>query len=181
MAVFGSARYGPDNRYYQAAREIAGRLARAGLTVISGGGPGVMEAANRGAYEAGGVSIGCAIQLPREQAPNPYQSIALQFRYFFVRKLMLVKYSVALIMPGGYGTLDELFEALTLVQTDKIDHFPVVLFGSEYWRGLLDWLGGPVLAEKCLDPGDLDLLRVVDDPAEAAAIIIENSRRNGWI
>ncbi|MGE5551239.1 MAG: TIGR00730 family Rossman fold protein [Bacteroidota bacterium] len=182
VAVFGSARLGEDHRYYHAALAIARGLAEVGLTVITGGGPGLMEAANRGACAAGGPSVGCAIQLSREPEPNPYQTIALKFRYFFVRKLMFVKYSVAfVIMPGGFGTLDELFEAVTLVQTDKIDHFPVVLYGREYWGGLLEWLRGAVLREGCVGEGDLDLLRVVDAPEEAVDMIVENSRRNGWI
>ena len=182
VAVFGSARLGESSRYYQAALSIARGLAEAGLAVISGGGPGLMEAANRGACAGGGTSVGCAIQLPREPASNPYQTIALKFRYFFVRKLMLVKYSVAfVIMPGGFGTLDELFEAVTLVQTDKIDHFPVVLYGREYWGGLVEWLRGAMLAEGCVGEGDLGLLRVVDAPEEAVGVIVENSRRHGWI
>lgn len=182
VAVFGSARLEENHPYCRAAREIALLLARSGLTVISGGGPGIMEAANRGAYETGGPSVGCAIQLSHEPIPNPYQTITLKFRYFFVRKLMFVKYSVAfVIMPGGFGTLDELFEALTLVQTDKIDHFPIVLYGRDYWRGLFDWLGGQVVGERCIGRGDLDLLRLFDDPAEAAGLIIENSRKHGWI
>ena len=182
VAMFGSARFPETNPYYQAAREIAAMLAASGLAVLSGGGPGIMEAANRGAMEAGGLSVGCGIQLPREPIPNPYQTIALKFRYFFVRKLMFIKYAVAfVIMPGGYGTMDELFEALTLVQTDKIDHFPVVLFGTEYWRGMLGWIKDRMVNEATIDPGDLDLVRLVDNPEEAARIIIDNSRKHGYL
>lgn len=182
VAIFGSARFGETNPYYQAAREISARLAAAGLAVLSGGGPGIMEAANRGAMEAGGLSVGCGIQLPREPMANPYQTIALRFRYFFVRKLMFIKYAVAfVIMPGGYGTMDELFEALTLVQTDKIDHFPVVLFGTEYWRGMVEWIKDRMVAEATIDPVDLSLVRMVDNPEEAAAVIINNSRLHGYL
>ena len=140
MAIFGSARFAESNPFYQATVSIAEQLVAAGLAVISGGGPGIMEAANKGAYQVNGVSVGCGIQLPREPVPNPYQTIALKFRYFFVRKLMFIKYAIAfIIMPGGFGTMDELFEALTLVQTDKIDHFPIVLYGRDYWN---DWSTG---------------------------------------
>src|SRR5215210_8552371 len=146
VAIFGSARTPPDNPYYAAAQETAGLLARAGFTVITGGGPGIMEAANRGAFEASGASIGCNIELPFEQAPNPYQTRSLKFKYFFVRKTMFVKYSNAfVIFPGGFGTLDELFEALTLIQTRKIKNFPVILFGSEFWAGMLSWLEETIL------------------------------------
>src|ERR1041384_8059255 len=149
VSVFGSARTPEDNQYYAAAQETAGLLAHAGYTVIAGGGPGVMEAANRGAFEASGTSIGCNIELPFEQSPNPYQTRSLKFKYFFVRKTMFVKYSNAfVIFPGGYGTLDELFEALTLIQTRKINNFPVILFGSVYWRGMVDWLEGAMLKSK---------------------------------
>jgi len=181
-AIFGSARTKTDHPHYQATMEIARLLATAGIAIISGGGPGLMEAANRGAFEAKGVSVGCAIQLPQEPIPNSYQTIALKFRYFFVRKLMFIKYSVAFaIMPGGFGTLDELFEALTLVQTDKIDHFPVILYGRDYWKGMVDWLKNSALKEGYLDPGNLALFQVADDPAEAAEIIITNSRKHGYL
>ena len=180
--IFGSARFGADNPYYQATIDIAQHLSAAGMSVISGGGPGIMEAANQGAFQFHGTSVGCSIQLPHEQAPNPYQTIALKFRYFFVRKLMFIKYSVAfIIMPGGFGTMDELFEALTLVQTDKIDHFPIVLYGSSYSKGLLAWMEEQMLPAGSIGPEDLKLLQIVDDPGEVAAIVIENSRRHGFL
>lgn len=182
VAIFGSARFQPENPYYQATIDIATRLAAAGIAVISGGGPGIMEAANLGAYSIKGTSVGCSIQLPQEQHPNSYQTIALKFRYFFVRKLMFVKYAVAfVIMPGGFGTMDELFEALTLVQTDKIDHFPIVLYAGSYWEGLRDWMNKQMLSAGCIGSNDLELLRIVDHPAEVARIIIENSREHGFI
>lgn len=181
-SIFGSARLREDSPYYQATVDIARLLANAGIAVISGGGPGIMEAANKGAYEMKGTSVGCSIQLPEEPIPNPYQTIALKFRYFFVRKLMFIKYSVAfIIMPGGFGTLDELFEALTLVQTDKIDHFPIVLYGSSFWNGLIEWLWQEVLAAGCISPKDLKLFRIADTPEEAARIVIENSREHHYI
>lgn len=182
VSIFGSARFKPDNPYYQAAVKIAGLLAAAGMTVISGGGPGIMEAANLGAITFHGPSVGCQIQLPQEPVPNPYQTIALRFRYFFVRKLMFVKYSVGfIIMPGGFGTLDELFEALTLVQTDKIDHFPIVLYGSEYWNGLLDWMKNKLCPAGTIGEADLQLLQLADDPVEAARRVIDNSRKHGFL
>lgn len=172
IAIFGSARLGPESRYYEACRETSRLLALAGYVVITGGGPGLMEAGNQGAYEVKGTSVGCSIQLPVEPLSNPYQTIALRFRYFFVRKLMFIKYSVGfLIFPGGYGTLDELFEALTLVQTDKIDHFPIVLFGRDYWQGLVDWIKGKMLDTGCIGPGDIELFSLTDDPEEAVSII----------
>jgi uncharacterized protein (TIGR00730 family) len=181
-AIFGSARFPPDNKYYQATIDIAKHLATAGMAVISGGGPGIMEAANQGAITAHGVSIGCSIQLPHEQSSNHYQTIALKFRYFFVRKLMFIKYSVAfIIMPGGFGTMDELFEALTLVQTDKIDHFPIVLYGSDYWNGLLAWMEEQMLKSGNIGPDDLKLMKMADDPGEAARIVIDNSREHGFL
>ncbi len=182
VTIFGSARFDAAHRFYQAAVSIAEILANAGLAVISGGGPGIMEAANLGAHRVHGTSVGCGIQLPREPIPNPYQTIALKFRYFFVRKLMFIKYSIAfVIIPGGFGTLDELFEALTLVQTDKINHFPIILYDSGYWGGLVNWMRDRLVAEKSIDPGDLDLFQVVDDPREAARIIIDNSREHGYL
>lgn len=182
VAIFGSARFDESNLYYRAAVSIAEQLVTAGLAVISGGGPGIMEAANKGAYQMNGVSVGCGIQLPREPVPNPYQTIALKFRYFFVRKLMFIKYAIAfVIMPGGFGTMDELFESLTLVQTDKIDHFPVILYGSQYWSGLVAWMRDRMVETGTIDPNDLNLFQIVDNPAEAAQIVINNSREYGYL
>ena len=172
VAIFGSARTPAENPYYAAAQETAALLAHAGYSIITGGGPGIMEAANRGAFEAAGASIGCNIELPFEQAPNPYQTRSLKFKYFFVRKTMFVKYSNAfVIFPGGFGTLDELFEALTLIQTRKINNFPVILFGSEYWRGMLDWLEGAMLKSNYIGEADRGLLHLTDSPAEVVEII----------
>ena len=172
VAVFGSARTRPDDPIYAAARETAALLAQAGFAVITGGGPGIMEAANRGAFEAGGMSVGCNIELPHEQGANPYLTLSLKFKYFFVRKMMFVKYSDAfIIFPGGFGTLDELFESLTLIQTRKIRDFPVVLFGTEYWRGMLEWIKGPVLSEAKISEEDLRRLHLTDSPAEIVEII----------
>jgi uncharacterized protein (TIGR00730 family) len=174
VSVFGSARVGRRNRYYGAARRMATSLVEQGFAVMTGGGPGIMEAANRGAKEAGGLSIGCNIELPFEQGLNEYVDLGIEFRYFFVRKTMFVKYAEGfVIFPGGFGTLDELFEALTLIQTGKVRNFPVILFGAEYWRGLLDWVRGTLLAEGKISPEDLDLLVVTDDPAEAVRIIAD--------
>ncbi len=172
VSIFGSARTPPDNPQYKAAQETAALLARAGFAVITGGGPGIMEAANRGAFEAGGLSIGCNIELPFEQKGNPYQTRSLTFKYFFVRKTMFVKYSTAfIIFPGGFGTLDELFEALTLIQTRKIRNFPVILFGTAYWRGMMDWLKGIMMEEGKIIESDLNLLYLTDSPAEVAEIV----------
>lgn len=172
IAIFGSARLEPDNVYYKACLETSRLLGKAGYAIITGGGPGLMAAGNQGALEAGGISVGCSIQLPHELVHNEYQTITLRFRYFFVRKLMFVKYSVGfLIFPGGYGTLDELFEALTLVQTDKIDHFPIILFGRDYWQGLVDWLSNSPLHTGCLGREDLALFSLTDDPQEVVSII----------
>ena len=174
VSIFGSARTLPTDDEYRAAEETAALLVQAGFSIITGGGPGVMEAANRGAFEANGVSVGCNIELPFEQKPNPYQTLALKFKYFFVRKMMLVKYSEAfVIFPGGFGTLDELFEALTLIQTRKIRDFPVVMFGSRYWAGLLDWIRDVALKEGKISRADLDLLHLTDSPAEVVRIIVE--------
>lgn len=182
VAVFGSSRFKQDNPYCKAAEETSGILANSGLAVITGGGPGIMEAANSGAYKAGGTSVGCNIDLPEEQSPNKYQTITLHFRYFFIRKMMFVKYSVGfLIFPGGFGTMDELCESLTLVQTQKIEHFPVVLFGSDYWKIFLDWMRGPMLREGCISKEDMGIYTVTDDPEEAARIIIETGRDHGYI
>src|SRR6266496_1528371 len=167
VSVFGSARISREDPLYEQARQVGQELARAGLAVITGGGPGVMEAANRGCREGGGLSIGCNIELPFEQKINDYVDLGIDFRYFFVRKTMFVKYAEGFVVfPGGYGTLDELFEALTLIQTGKVHHFPVVLFGSSFWSGLADWLRQPVLAEGKIGPEDMELFHVSDDPAE---------------
>jgi len=173
VSIFGSARTGPGDAQYEAAQTTARLLAEAGFAIITGAGPGIMEAANKGAREGNGRSIGCNIELPFEQGSNPYVDTVIEFRYFFIRKLMFVKYSSAfIIFPGGFGTLDEAFEALTLIQTGKIYEFPVILFGRHYWAGLLRWLKSRVLVEKKISPGDLDLLLVTDDPAEAAKAVI---------
>jgi uncharacterized protein (TIGR00730 family) len=175
ISVFGSARTRTDDPDYEAARETAALLARAGFAVITGGGPGIMEAANRGAFEAGGLSIGCNIELPFEQNSNPYLTKGLKFKYFFVRKMMFVKYSLGfIIFPGGFGTLDELFEALTLIQTKKIRNFPVVLYGSVYWRGLLNWISDFAMKEGKVTEQDLKLLHLTDSPAEVVKIIVES-------
>lgn len=173
VSIFGSARTGPDDPQYAAARETARLLAEAGYSIITGAGPGIMEAANRGAREGRGHSVGCNIELPFEQGSNPYVDTLINFRYFFVRKTMFIKYSDAfVIFPGGFGTLDELFEALTLIQTGKIYRFPVILFGRRYWAGLVRWLQTRVMLERKISPGDLDLMLLTDDPAEAAAAVI---------
>jgi hypothetical protein len=172
VSVFGSARVAADDPMYAAARDLGTRLVERGLAVITGGGPGIMEAANRGASEAHGVSVGCNIELPFEQKLNDYVNIGIEFRYFFVRKIMFVKYAQAfVIFPGGLGTLDELFEAATLVQTGKVRHFPLILFGSEYWGGLRDWLKEKPVGEGKLTPAELQLFSVTDDTAEAVEII----------
>jgi uncharacterized protein (TIGR00730 family) len=172
VTIFGSARLQPGSEYYTKCVQVAENLARSGFSVISGGGPGVMEAANRGAKQGNGVSVGLNIALPMEQAPNSFQDIKVEFRYFFVRKLMFVKYAVGyVIFPGGFGTMDELFEALTLTQTKKIRSFPVVLVGRTYWQGMIDWLRDTVLTMGNIDPEDLDLFHVVDEPEEVCAII----------
>lgn len=174
VTLFGSARTDPDHRWYQAAVETAGLLAKSGLVVITGGGPGIMEAGNRGAHEAGGVSVGLGIELPFEQGINPYVDIAVNFRYFFVRKMMLVKYAQAfVIFPGGFGTLDELFESMTLIQTGKISHFPIVLYGTEYWNGLLEWVRNTMLAQGYISAEDLDLITVSDSPEQVRDIVLE--------
>lgn len=176
VSVFGSARTKEDDEFYSAARETSRLLAEAGFEIITGGGPGIMEAANRGAFEAGKVSIGCNIELPFEQLPNPYLTRSLSFKYFFVRKTMFIKYSNAyIIFPGGFGTMDEVFEALTLIQTRKIRNFPVVLFGSQYWRGLLAWLTSTMLNEKMISPEDLSLIHLTDSPKDAVDFIVRTS------
>ncbi len=174
VAVFGSARTPINDPHYAAAIETARLLAQENFPIITGGGPGIMEAANRGAVEGGGMSIGCNIELPFEQGTNRYVRRSIDFKFFFVRKTMFAKYSMAfLVFPGGYGTMDELFEALTLIQTGKVKHFPVVLFGSAYWSGLLEWLKGTVAKEGKIDNKDMLLFQVTDDPQEAVRIILD--------
>lgn len=173
VSVFGSARTGPDDPQYHAAVEVGRLLAEAGFAVITGAGPGIMEAGNKGAREGNGHSVGCNIELPFEQGSNPYVDTLVNFRYFFVRKTMFIKYSCAfIIFPGGFGTLDELFEALTLIQTGKISQFPVILFGRHYWAGLIRWIQSRVLGDGKISPGDLDLLLVTDDPKEAVDAVV---------
>jgi uncharacterized protein (TIGR00730 family) len=174
VSVFGSARTKPGDPAYDKAQEVGRLLAEEGVPVITGGGPGIMEAANRGAYDAGGLSIGCNIELPFEQGSNPYLSRSINFRFFFVRKTMFVKYAAAFIVfPGGFGTMDELFESLTLIQTGKIKDFPVVLFGVDYWKGLEAWLKETVAREGNIDEEDLLRFHTTDDPAEAVAHVIK--------
>jgi uncharacterized protein (TIGR00730 family) len=174
VSIFGSARTHPDDPQYRAAEEVARLLAEAGFAIVTGAGPGIMEAANKGAKAGGGRSIGCNIELPFEQGANPYVDTLINFRYFFVRKTMFIKYSNAfIIFPGGFGTLDEAFEALTLIQTGKIYQFPVIMFGRHYWAGLIRWLQSRVLGERKISPGDLDLILLTDDPREAAHAVIE--------
>jgi uncharacterized protein (TIGR00730 family) len=173
VSVFGSARAKADSPECKLAQELGAGLAKAGYAVITGGGPGVMEAANRGATEAGGLSIGLGIELPFEQGINDWVDIGIDFRYFFARKTMFVKYAQAfVVLPGGFGTMDELFEALTLVQTKKVTRFPVVLMGTGYWGGLLDWIKNTMVAEEKISPGDLDLMLVTDDVSEAVRHIV---------
>ena len=179
VTVFGSARTREDDPMYAAARAVGARLARAGFATITGGGPGIMEAANRGAQGAGGLSVGANIELPFEQGMNPYVNLPLNFRYFFVRKTMFAKYAEGFIcFPGGFGTLDELFESLTLIQTGKLGMFPVVLFGAAYWRGLVDWIRDTVLAAGKINPPDLDLLTVTDDPDQAVQVMVAAYRHS---
>jgi uncharacterized protein (TIGR00730 family) len=167
VSIFGSARVKPDDAYYKKAEILARLLAQNGFSVITGGGPGIMEAANKGASEAGGKSVGMNIRLPFEQKPNPYSNIHLDYKYFFIRKVMFVKYAMAyVILPGGFGTMDELFEAVTLIQTKRIRSFPLILMGSDYWQGLLDWLKKTMLAEGKIQPADLELIQIIDDPEE---------------
>ncbi|HQG65718.1 MAG TPA: TIGR00730 family Rossman fold protein [Smithella sp.] len=172
VTIFGSARVKPEDEYYQQTERLAGLLVKEGFSVITGGGPGIMEAANKGAAEAGGKSVGLNIKLPFEQKPNPYANIHIEYKYFFVRKVMFVKYAVAyVIMPGGFGTMDEFFEALTLIQTRKTKPFPVILMGSEYWQGLINWLKNKMLKEDKILPADLELIQVVDEPEDVVKLI----------
>lgn len=172
VTIYGSARTPKEHKYYKLTEEIAAGLARSGYAVITGGGPGVMEAANKGATEAGGVSIGLNISLPHEQAPNPYSNFPLHFKYFFVRKVIFMKYSMGFIcMPGGFGSLDELFESMTLIQTQRIKPFPIILVGSDFWTGLVDWMKDKLLGEGNINKEDLLMFKVVDDAEEAVNFI----------
>ena len=180
VSCFGSARVAESDPRYAQAMTLGRGLARAGFTVITGGGPGLMEAANRGAKEAGGRSVGLNIELPFEQAPNPYQDIELMFHYFFTRKLMFVRYAIGFVVfPGGFGTLDELFEALVLIQTHKIRDFPVVMMGSDYWSGLIGWMRDRLAGERMIAPADLELIRCSDEPEEAIELIRLGAQRQG--
>jgi uncharacterized protein (TIGR00730 family) len=173
VSIFGSARARPDDEYYRLTERLAGELARNGIGVITGGGGGIMEAANKGAAEAGGRSAGLNIELPMEQEPNPYANVRLSFRYFFCRKVMFVKYALAyIVMPGGFGTLDELFEAITLIQTHKIKPFPVILVGTNYWKGLVDWIGGTLLPEERISPKDVEIIKPMDDVDSIVKLIV---------
>lgn len=177
VSVFGSARVTPDHPDHAAAEAIGAGLAAAGFAAVTGGGPGIMAAVNKGACEAGGVSVGLGIELPFEQRMNRWVNLGVNFRYFFTRKTMFVKYAQGfIVLPGGFGTLDELFESVTLVQTGKVTEFPIVLYGRDYWRGLLDWIAGPVLERAMIAPIDLDLLQLTDDPQEAVDLAIGGGR-----
>jgi uncharacterized protein (TIGR00730 family) len=179
VSVFGSARVGPDHECYGPAQAVGRGLAERGYAVITGGGGGIMEAANRGAAEAGGVSVGCNIELPHEQAPNGYSNLSIDFRYFFVRKTMFVKYAVGFVVfPGGFGTLDELFEALTLIQTGKVKGFPIVLYGTSHWVGLIDWLKETLVGEGMVDRDDIDLIAVSDSPDEICELVTQGKSLN---
>jgi hypothetical protein len=180
VSFFGSARTKPTDPMYQAAEATARLFAKAGVPVITGGGPGIMEAANKGAFEAGGLSIGCNIELPHEQRPNAYLTRSLDFKYFFVRKTMFVKYAIGFaVFPGGFGTLDELFEALTLMQTDKLTDFPIVLFGKDYWRGMRAWITDTMLAAGMISSADEKLITVTDSPATVVRTMMSSRKRLG--
>ncbi|MBP1710441.1 MAG: lysine decarboxylase family [Deltaproteobacteria bacterium] len=167
VTIFGSARLKPDDKYYHMAEKLGQLLAQNGFAVMTGGGPGIMEAANKGAAEAGGQSVGMNIKLPFEQKPNPYANLQLDYKYFFIRKVMFVKYAMAyVIMPGGYGTMDEFFEALTLIQTKRVKSFPVILMGRDYWQGLLDWLKDSMVQKNMILPFDLEMIQLIDEPEE---------------
>lgn len=181
VSIFGSARLGPENPYYRCAEEIARTLSDSGFSVVSGGGPGIMEAANKGAYAGKSPSIGLNIQLPQEQIANPYQNISLRFRHFFSRKVMFVKYASAyVVLPGGFGTLDELAEILTLVQTERSRRIPIILVGSAYWRGLIDWFRGTLVAEGTIGEGDLALFEIVDEPQQVVEAIFAFYEHRGF-
>ncbi len=172
ITIYGSSRTRPDSRYYQLAESIAAKLAELGYSIVTGGGPGIMEAANKGAFEAGGLSIGLNIDLPHEQELNKYINLPLDFTYFFVRKVMLMKYSMAFIcMPGGFGSMDELFESLTLIQTERVKPFPVILVGKEYWSGLIDWIKDQFLKNETIDEEDLHLFKLLDDVDDVVKMI----------
>lgn len=178
ISMFGSARTKPEDKYYKMATEIAGELVRRDFAVITGGGPGIMEAANKGAAEAGGMSIGLGIELPHEQEINEYVNLGINFRYFFVRKLMFVKYALGfVVLPGGFGTLDEFFEAITLVQTKKISSFPIVLVGCEFWQGVVDWIRNVLVAEGMITAEDMDLIQVVNTADEAVTAVANGLRK----
>jgi uncharacterized protein (TIGR00730 family) len=180
VSIFGSARTKPDDPMYKAAEETARRFAKAGFAVITGGGPGIMEAANKGAFEAGGTSVGLNITLPQEQEGNRYQTIALDFHYFYARKVMFTKYASAFVyFPGGYGTMDELFEVLTLIQTLKVEPFPVVFYGTDYWSGLIDWMRHQ-LHGRYIDREDLDIFRLADDPKTAVELVRKGAKKHWW-
>jgi uncharacterized protein (TIGR00730 family) len=180
VTVFGSARIRPEDPTYKATQEIAQGLVREGFAVVTGGGPGIMEAANRGAMQGKGQSVGLNIELPFEQKPNKYANIQVNFHYFFSRKVCLVKYSMGFVyLPGGFGTLDEMFEVLTLVQTQRMPAFPIILFGSEFWGGLLEWIRAQMLTRKLISPDDLDFIKVVDSPAEVVEILKDYRRSVG--
>ena len=167
VTIFGSARVKPGDPYYQMAEKLGRLLVQNGFSVITGGGPGIMEAANKGAAEAGGQSVGMNIKLPFEQKPNPYANLQIDYKYFFIRKVMFVKYAVAyIILPGGYGTMDEFFEALTLIQTKRVKSFPVIVMGREYWQGLLDWLKSTMLRKNMIQPFDIEMIQIIDEPEE---------------
>jgi hypothetical protein len=181
VSMFGSARLAPDHPYYRLAEEIARKLSDAGFAVISGGGPGIMEAANKGAFFGRGPSVGLNIQLPHEQHANPYQDVSQTFRHFFARKYMFVRFASAyVVMPGGFGTLDELMEALTLIQTGKSRRIPLILVHRPFWQGLLDWLADRLIAEGMIDPHDLNLMQVIDNPDEVVAAIFKHYERRGF-
>ena len=178
VTVFGSARFDENHEYYKLTQEVGKKLAKAGFAVMTGGGPGIMEAANRGAREGGGLSLGCNIELPMEQVPNPYLDRFVEFNYFFVRKVMLVKYSDAfIVMPGGFGTLDEVFETAVLIQTGKIEKFPVIIMGRKFWEPMRDFIYESLIAGGTISPEDLDLIHVTDDPDEAISIIVEEQAK----
>jgi uncharacterized protein (TIGR00730 family) len=180
VSVFGSARTRPEDPYYKAAEKTGRLLAKAGFAVITGGGPGIMEAANKGAFEAGGTSVGCNISLPQEQEANKYQTVTLDFHYFYARKVMFTKYASAFIcFPGGYGTLDETFETLTLIQTLKVEAFPIILYGSEYWSGLAAWIEKQI-KPAYIDPEDVEIFRIVNEPAEAVKLVRQGVKKHWW-